>query len=148
MLSEEQQIQILLPAFAMFSLTTFISLRLTYLRYVAIRQGKIDLKFFKLFKDYDEPEILRVYSRHFINLLEAPVLFYVIIVITYVTGQTNLLLVILSWSYITFRIAHSFVHLTSNKVILRFSFFAISWIILVAMWVAVFIRVLLLLAGV
>jgi hypothetical protein len=41
---------------------------------------------------------------------------------------------ILAWSYVAFRIAHSLVHLTINKVPPRFLFYFLSNLVLLALW--------------
>ena len=130
---------ILYPALALFVLTAVCVFRLGYLRFAAIRSGEISPRFFKTYKDYDEPEKLRVHARHVANLFEAPVLFYAIVVIAFVTGQVGWLPVALAWGYVLLRIAHSYVHLTSNYVPLRFQLFAASWIALIVLWLLVFV---------
>ena len=126
------------PVFAMFALTTFCLFRLARLRFAAVRQGEIDPRFFKLYRNAEEPDVLRVHSRHLSNLFESPVLFYVIAVIAFVTDQTGILPLCLAWAYAVLRYAHSYVHLTSNHVLTRFRLFALSWVVLIAMWLAVF----------
>lgn len=129
---------ILYPALALFGLTAVCVFRLGSLRFSAVRRGEIDPRFFRSFKGYEEPEALRVHARHVANLFEAPVLFYVIVIIAVVTQQIGWLPLILAWGYVLLRFAHSYVHLTSNKVLLRFRLFAASWVILIVMWAVVF----------
>lgn len=129
---------ILYPLFAMFALTAFCLFRLARLRFTAVRKGEIDPKFFRLYRDADEPDQLRVHARHLANLFEAPVLFYVIVIVAFLTRQTGALLLALAWAYVVLRYAHSYVHLTSNRVMTRFRLFALSWLALVLLWVAVF----------
>ncbi len=129
---------ILFPVFAMFVLTAFCLFRLARLRFTAVRNGEIDPKFFKLYRNADEPDKLRVHSRHLSNLFEAPVLFYVIVIIAFVTQQSGMLPVVLAWAYVILRYAHSYVHLTTNHVMTRFRFFGLSWLVLVLLWLSVF----------
>ena len=81
--------QILYPAFAMMALTIFCMVRLGLLRWVAVGRGEVDPRFFRLFRGYEEPEKLAAYSRHVVNLFEAPLLFYVIILTAFATGQSG-----------------------------------------------------------
>lgn len=134
---------ILLPVFAMFLLTVFCAFRLAYLRYTAVSRGEVDLRYFRAYRDHEEPEKLRVHSRHLVNLFETPVLFYVIAFIALVTGQGGLLPVILAWIYVALRCAHSWVHLTSNNVLFRFQLFALSMFVLILLWIMVFAGLLL-----
>ena len=126
------------PVFVMFALTAFCLFRLARLRFAAVRKGEIDPKFFRLYRDGDEPDNLRVHARHLANLFEAPVLFYVIVIIAFLTGQTGILPLVLAWAYVVLRYAHSYVHLTSNRVMTRFRLFALSWLVLALLWVVVF----------
>ncbi len=129
--------QILYPAFAMIGLTIFCMARLGFLRWAAVKSGEIDPRFFILYRGYEEPDKLAAYTRHISNLFEAPLLFYVIVVIAYVTGQSGLWLVSIAWVYVALRYYHSYVHLTSNVVLLRFRVFAISMLILTVLWAVV-----------
>ena len=112
-------------------------MRLGYLRFVAIRDGTIDVRYFRVYEGYEEPEQLRVHSRHVINLFESPVLFYTISIIAYVADAVTTLAVVLAWSYVVLRFVHSYIHLTTNTVILRFRFFAFGLLALTALWVTV-----------
>lgn len=134
---------ILLPVFALFLLTVVCTFRLGYLRYTAVRRGEVDARYFRLYRGYEEPEKLRVHSRHLVNLFETPVLFYVIAIIALVSGQGGLLPVVLAWVYVALRYAHTWVHLTSNRVLLRFRLFALSMVVLVVLWAAVFAGIML-----
>ena len=126
--------QILYPAFAMMALTIFCMVRLGLLRWAAVRSGEVDPKFFILYRGYDEPEKLAVYSRHIVNLFEAPLLFYIIILTAFVTGQSGNMLLGLAWAYVALRYFHSYVHLTSNVVLTRFRIFVISMLTLTTLW--------------
>ncbi len=128
---------ILYPVFAMAALTFFCVSRMGVLRYSAVRRGEIDGRFFRLYKDYEEPEHLRVISRHVVNLYEAPILFYAISIIAYVTETVSILILALAWAYVVLRYIHSYIHLTSNKVIYRFRCFATSQFVLIILWLVV-----------
>ncbi len=129
--------QILYPSFVMMALTIFCMVRLGLLRWAAVSRGEIDPRFFSLFRGYDEPEKLAAYSRHVVNLFEAPLLFYVIIMTAFVTGQSGIWLLGLAWAYVGLRFFHSYVHLTSNVVLTRFRIFVASMLSLSALWVIV-----------
>lgn len=134
--------QILCPLFPMFVLTAFVLFYLASLRLAAVKAGEIDPRFFRGYRGYEEPEPLRVASRHLVNHFETPTLFYAVCILIYVTDQTNVFLVFLAWIFVLARYVHSFVHLTTNKVILRFRVFVLSWLVLVMMWLALAITLL------
>jgi hypothetical protein len=132
--------QILAPMFALFALTAVLVLRLGFMRLGAVRRREVDWRYYLSYRGADEPERLRVASRHIVNLFEAPLLFYVVCLTTYVTGQTSTLLVVLAWVYVLLRAIHSYVHLTSNILTLRFRVFGLSWLVLIALWAVLGLR--------
>jgi hypothetical protein len=136
-------LHILYPMFALFLLTAFSTLRLAGLRLSAIKKGEVNPKFYRDYQGFEEPMKLRVASRHVINLYEAPVLFYTASIIALVTNVGGFIIVTLAWAYVVLRYLHSYVHLTSNNVLLRFRLFASSQAILVAIWITVFVGVML-----
>jgi hypothetical protein len=133
---------ILYPPMALIGLTFFCIVRLGYLRFVAVRDRTVDLRYYSSYQGYEEPEKLRVHSRHVINLFEVPVLFYAIALIAYVSGSTSSIAVLLAWIYTGLRFVHTFVHLTSNVILLRFRIFAFSVFTLIALWVVVGVNLL------
>lgn len=130
------------PLFAMFALTMGVLLRLRSARFAAIRAGEVGAEYYRAYPEGVEPERLRVMARHFANLFEMPVLFYVGALLAYVTGHVDRWLVICAWAYVALRCAHSFVHLTSNWLPARFSLYFASAFVLVALWGTLFVRLL------
>lgn len=129
--------EILWPAFAMFALTGFVVVRMAMLRMAAVKGGRVSLSFYRVYRDGQEPAEVAVFTRHFSNLFEAPVLFYVAVIIAYVTGQTGPVLVGLAWAYVAGRFLHTYIHLGSNKVMWRFRAYGTSWLVLLALWVTI-----------
>lgn len=128
---------VLYPAFVLFALTMFVQFRLGALRVKAIKNREIDPRFYRTYEGQQEPEKLRIHSRHLVNLYEAPILFYAIVIIAFATAQSGMLPQILAWAYVAVRCIHSFVHLGSNNVLLRFRMFLISLVILILLWAVV-----------
>jgi hypothetical protein len=116
---------ILYPVFALMLLTLGVAVRMGLARHRAVRRGEVDPAYYELYQGV-EPREARLLSRHFSNLLETPLLFYVACIIAFVTGQDGMLPVSLAWAYVALRYLHSFVHLGSNIVLLRFRVFALS----------------------
>jgi len=69
------------------------------------------------------------------NLFESPVLFYTAILLTLILMVQDPILVVLAWAYVTSRYIHSFIHITYNRVMHRFSVFIFSSFVLLAIWV-------------
>ncbi|MES1190761.1 MAG: MAPEG family protein [Steroidobacter sp.] len=125
---------ILYPLFAMMLLVSIVVTLLWSLRNHAIRSRKVSIKYYRDYSGDGEPEYNRVVSRHYSNLFEMPVLFYVAVMIAYVTQHVTAWMVGYAWAYVLSRYMHSYVHLTSNNVVLRFLVFLFSALILLAMW--------------
>lgn len=133
---------ILYPVFALFYLTAAVLIRLAYLRVGATGRGEVSIKFYRTYDQGTEPEHIRVVTRHFINLLEVPLLFYVIVILTYITQRVGYGMIGCAWAYVALRYVHSFVHLTGNDVRLRFQIYAASGLVLIIMWTMLLIELL------
>jgi hypothetical protein len=72
------------------------------------------------------------------NLLEIPILFYVLCLMMFMSDRVTPLQLNLAWVYVGLRAAHSLVHLTFNHVLMRLSIFALSNFVLMAMWLEFF----------
>lgn len=73
-------------------------------------------------------------ANNYANLFESPVLFYTAILLTLILMLQDTVLVYLSWIYVASRYAHSFIHITYNRVMHRFSVFVFSCFVLAAIW--------------
>jgi hypothetical protein len=104
------------------------------MRIAAVKKGELSIKFFRAYADGNEPERLRVISRHYVNLFEMPVLFYAGVILVYITHQVTYWMIGCAWAYVAFRYLHSYVHLTSNNVMVRFSLYFASAFVLTVMW--------------
>jgi len=72
---------------------------------------------------------------NFRNLLEVPVLFYVLCSFLAITKLTSVLLLACAWGYVVLRAYHSLIQLTHNTVMRRFQVYVASCIVLAVMWV-------------
>jgi hypothetical protein len=124
------------PAFALVALTLAVVLRLARQRFAAARGGRVDPRYYKVFKGEGEPEDVAATARNLLNLYEMPTLFYAGVAIAFAAGKSGTLLVALAWAYVALRYLHSAIHLTRNKVLWRFRAFAASLVVLLAFWAA------------
>ena len=138
---------ILYPVFAMFFLVAAVLMRMAQLRVGAVGSGEVSVKYYRAYQGGEEPVHLRVITRHFINLFEVPVLFYVVVILTYITHQVSYWMIGCAWTYVAARYVHSYVHLTANDVLLRFRVFIASGLILVVLWMSLLVQLLRRLAG-
>jgi len=74
------------------------------------------------------------YAAHNYNhLMEQPTIFYALMFYIVLTNGESSLMGYLAWAYVILRVIHSLVQITSNKVMLRFSVFTLSTIVLIIM---------------
>ena len=76
------------------------------------------------------------------NQFELPVLFYVLTILAYFTRHAGVLFVVLAWVFVLFRYLQAYVHVTSNNVRLRGTFFIVSAFVLAIMWIIYFVQIL------
>jgi hypothetical protein len=79
------------------------------------------------------------------NQLELPVLFYAVVAFAMITRKADLIFAILAWLFVLARLAHAYIHTTSNHVPTRARVFFAGALILIIMWVYFAVRILLLL---
>lgn len=134
-------VAILYPGFALAFYTLLFMGYLGSSRFRAVQRREISLGYYRSYTEGREPDRLRVLTRHQKNLFEVPLLFYVVLLIAFVTGQVTSLGIMLAWLYFLARCVHAFIHLGRNDVNHRFAAFGISMIILLVLWLEVFINV-------
>lgn len=137
---------ILLPPTVLAFLTGFVWLRLGSDRLGELRARRIHPQQVATSKQMSESLQDVQSADHFRNLFEVPVLFYTLCGFLAITRLTTLFLLACAWGYVVLRAAHTYVHLTSNKVVRRFQVFVASTIVLYVMWGIFAVR--LLMAGV
>jgi hypothetical protein len=126
---------LLIPVLALVALTFAVLLMIPYARFKAARERRVVPADFALGESANVPPEVRLPNRNLINLLEMPTLFYVACLALYVTGKADWIYVDLAWMYVIGRLCHSFVHLTYNNVLHRLVAFAVSSVVLLAIWV-------------
>ena len=112
------------------------------LRVRAVVKGRIPRNAFRLGESPAVPDDVAVANRNFMNLLEMPLLFYVVCIALYTTRNVAHGPVVLAWVYVSLRLVHSAVHLTTNRVLQRLVVFAASNFVLLAIWISFMRRVL------
>jgi hypothetical protein len=130
------------PLFALVALTFVVLLRIPYVRIRAARGQRVDVADFRVGESPRVPPDVAMPNRNYMNLLELPLLFYVLLISLYVTRHVDDLQLAFAWGYVALRVCHSLVHLTYNNVLHRLALFALSNVLLSVMWVQ-FARVLL-----
>jgi hypothetical protein len=129
-----RQSAILLPVFLQVLLTFAILFRLGPMRVAALRRGDVKLKDVALGQDA-WPEDVRQLGRNFQNQFELPVLFYAAVAFALALKLVDPTLVWLAWGFVIARLAHAFIHTSSNQIRLRFNAYLVGVVMLGAMWI-------------
>jgi len=129
------------PMGALVALTFLVLLLIPFRRFPAGFAGQITGDDFKFGESARVPGHLALPNRNYMNLLELPVLFYAVCLALYVTGTVAAVPLVLAWTYVGLRAAHSLVHLTTNTVLVRLTFFALSNFVLMALWIVFAINI-------
>jgi hypothetical protein len=90
-----------------------------------------------VFHGSPEPEFLAKPTRHFTNLFETPTLFYAGCLAAMVAGVTDSAVLALAWAYVAARLVHAWVHLGGNRLRHRMPVYAVSWLLLLSLWIYV-----------
>jgi len=123
-----QDAAIFAPVLGMMILTLAVWLYMYTKRLSFLYRNKVDLR---IINTRDKaaglaPEEISYASDNFKNLFELPILFYAICIYLYVTSSVDTPYVVAAWWFLAFRIAHSYIHCTTNVVQWRFGAYIFS----------------------
>ena len=126
--------QILFPLLAMFVLVSLVATAMIRRRIAFYKQNRVhpqktatSIQMAAVMPDSRAPDNFR-------NLFELPVMFYVAVIVIYITGLTSTTYIVLAWAYVIARYAHSFIHCNSNVVMHRFYAYVASCTLLSLIW--------------
>lgn len=119
-------------AFYMFA----VAIHMFRMRVRALKNREVSMKYFKSYggETPAPPEYAKIAERHYENQFEVPTLFFSTGIMQYSLGMANSLTLGLMWLFVVSRLLHSFIHLGSNKMKFRMSFFTLGWLALLALW--------------
>jgi hypothetical protein len=123
------------PVAALVALTFAVLLAIPVARFRAAFRGEVKAKDFRYGESANVPGAVALPNRNLMNLLELPLLFYVVCIALYVTRTVDGLALGLAWAYVGLRAAHSVVHLTYNNVLHRLAVFAAGNVVLLVIWI-------------
>lgn len=108
-------VDLLFPVTALVGWTLIVLLLIPYQRFKAAFEGHLTMEDFKVGESSRVPVGVSIPNRNFMNLLEAPVLFYVVCITQFVAQKVDVWAVYLAWAFVATRVLHSLVHLIYNK---------------------------------
>jgi hypothetical protein len=132
---------ILLPLFVHVLLTFTLTFWVPIASVPLLRRGEVQAANVDL-RQLNWPRPVQQINNSYTSQFEMPVLFYVLTILALVTKQADLLFVVLAWVFVLARLAHCYIHVTSNNVSVRGPVFGIGAITLAVMWLIFIIRIL------
>jgi hypothetical protein len=104
-------------------------------RIPAIRKNRIPLDPMQSKEAFNAqiPPQARWKADNYNHLLEQPTLFYAVTLSLVTLGASGAINTALVWTYVALRIAHSLVQATTNVILIRFSIFIVSSVVLLAL---------------
>jgi hypothetical protein len=132
---------ILLPLFVEVVLTFVLLFWLAPLRRNAIRGGGLHPRDIALGQKA-WPQRTQQIGNSFDNQFQLPVLFYVLTILSIITHHADVVFLVLAWIFVLSRLAHAFVHTTSNRVMVRGGLYGVGAFALALAWLIFIIRIL------
>jgi hypothetical protein len=126
--------EIFYPALAMVALTFAVWLRLYFVRIPEMRRLRIHPQSVATSAGKAARLVDTRAADNFSNLLEIPVLFYLALVVAHLSGQVTPLVVGLAWAFVAGRVLHSLIQCSYNKVMHRFTVYAVSTSVVWVLW--------------
>jgi hypothetical protein len=131
---------VILPVLVQVGLTFILLFWMGRSRLATLKSGELKVKEIALGERVWPKRILQVQNSYH-NQFELPVLFYALVALALITRKADMLFVVMSWMFVVSRLVHAAIHVTSNKVSLRFMAFLVGVLILAAMWIIFAVRI-------
>jgi hypothetical protein len=128
------QDQIFYPMGALALLTFLVLTLIPVRRFRAGFAGRIVPNDFKFGESKNVPSDVSIPNRAYMNLLEMPMLFYVLCLMLFVAGRVDQVFLYLAWGYGGFRVVHTLIQITYNNVSHRLIPFTLSNFVVIVMW--------------
>ncbi len=125
----------ILPMFAMVTLTFIIGVIMRLRRDKVVREG-FNWRYYKTFEGDRPPRESLQVDQHFVNLFEVPILFYVACLSSlYISESLDKVTFVFAWIYFLGRVVHARICLTNNRLLWRARVYVFSGLILYSMWI-------------
>lgn len=121
------------PMIAQVVLIHAVYLIVSMRRVGSVKAGSARLSDFAV--PFSEPEPSATAVRNLINQFELPLLFLIVCVSLFALGGATPVAVVLAWLFVLSRIAHTYVHVTDNRVLLRRRIFIAGFLVNGALWI-------------
>ena len=132
---------ILLPVFVQVALTFALLFWMASARRASLVRGEAKIRDTALRQPAWPAKPTQI-SNCYDSQFQIPLLFYVLVVLAWITKQADLLFVVMAWIFVLSRLAHAYIHTSSNHVPTRFRAFAFGMLVLLLMWIIFAIHIL------
>lgn len=122
------------PMLAMVALTLIVWLRLYAVRIPEMRRLRIHPQAVATSAQKSARLVDTRAADNFSNLFEVPVLFYLALIVAYLTQQATPLVLGLAWVFVIGRVLHSLIQCSYNKVMHRFTVYFLSTCVVWVLW--------------
>ena len=126
---------IIYPIFVLAILTFMVVFGVGASRLISVRRRQVNPKLYKLMSGYEAPDYVQKLTRNLSNLLEIPILFYVLGLLLIALQIEDSTMVAMAWVFVALRFVHTAIHIIYNHTIHRFMAFVGSALTLLAMWI-------------
>ena len=134
---------VLLPVFVQIALTFALLIWMARARTSSVSRGETKIRDIALRQPAWPAQATQI-SNCYDSQFQLPPLFYVLVILAWVTRQADLIFVVMAWIFVLARLAHAYIHTTSNHVPTRFWVFAVGMLVLLLMWIIFAARILIL----
>jgi hypothetical protein len=131
---------ILAPMFVLVLMTFILGFWFPTLTVPLLRRGEVKAQDINL-RQPNWPRPIMQINNSYTSQFEQPVLFYVLTVLAIISKQADLLFVVMAWIFVLARLAHAYVHVTSNDIRVRGPIFGIAALVLAIMWLIFIVRI-------
>jgi hypothetical protein len=126
--------ELIRPIVALVALTGIVWVLMVVVRNTAVFRGTASIGYYRGYTGNAPPEWIERPARAFMNLLEVPVLFYLVCVLMLVTQRFDSTQVGLAWTFVAIRAAHAAIHIGWNDVRVRFAAYLAGCLVLAGIW--------------
>jgi len=122
------------PVFAMVLVVAVVALLMVTLRNLATLRGQVSAAYYLAYSGPAPKDWIERPARAFNNLMQLPVLFYVVCTLMLVTGQVDRAQLAYAWLFVGLRALHAVLYILWNPLPYRFGTWLMGLITLLVLW--------------
>lgn len=115
--------RLIAPILVLVALTIAVLVLAAVVRNLAVMRGAADPEYYKNYKGAGPNDVIERPARTYDNLLQFPILFYLLCILMMLTESVDSVQVALAWLFVVTRLLHAALYILINRVPLRFALF-------------------------